>query len=83
MLAQLRDVLAAKDSSVVAEKNEHRRLLGPQRTQRDFRAVGIGKDKVCELGAKEFAHDSSILSTDYDAVKHCATTVRRPQFRPL
>lgn len=29
MFAQLRDVLAAKDSSVVSEKNQHRRLRVP------------------------------------------------------
>jgi hypothetical protein len=29
VFAQLRDVLAAKDSSIVPQKNEHCRLAGP------------------------------------------------------
>jgi hypothetical protein len=61
MFAQLRDVLPTKDSSIVAEKNEHRRLLGPQPAKTDFQTVGIGKDKICELAAEGAAHDFSIF----------------------
>jgi hypothetical protein len=49
VLAQLRDVLAAKNSAVVAKKNEDGRLVLPQRAQADFFAISVGKNDVCEL----------------------------------
>lgn len=39
--AQLRDVLAAENSTVVAQEHNHRRLSFPQRTQSDLAPVGI------------------------------------------
>ena len=52
MFAQLRDVLAAKDSSVVAEKNQHGRSRIPKRAERNFAAVAIGKDDLGEFAAQ-------------------------------
>lgn len=49
VFAQLRDVLAAKNSPVVPEKNEDGRPVLPQRTQPGFSAGGVGKNDVCEL----------------------------------
>ena len=56
MLAQLRDVLAAKDSAIVAEKDDHGGFFLPQRTETDFAAVGIGECDVREARAKTFGH---------------------------
>jgi hypothetical protein len=42
VFAQLRDVLAAKNSAVVAQKNDNGRLVLPQRSQADFSAIGVG-----------------------------------------
>src|SRR5271170_1971712 len=69
MFAQLRDVLAAKDSSVVSQKNEHSPLLSPQGAKTSLLAVAIGKSKFCEFAAEGIAHDSSIFSRRDEAVK--------------
>ena len=42
-IAQLRDMLAAEDSSVVAEKNDHGGTAGPQRAEPHLPAIGIRK----------------------------------------
>jgi hypothetical protein len=41
--AQLRDVLAAEDSAVVTQEDNHRWLAEPQGAQPDFPTVGIRK----------------------------------------
>jgi hypothetical protein len=41
VFAQLRDMLAAKDSSIMPQKNDHGWLAGPQRSQPRVIAVGI------------------------------------------
>jgi len=56
VFAQLRDVLAAKDSSVVAEKNDHGRLALPQRTQPDFPPIRVGEYQFRKPLAQSFAH---------------------------
>jgi hypothetical protein len=44
MGAQLRDVLAAEDSAVVAQEDDHRRLSGPQEIELHGALIGIGQD---------------------------------------
>jgi hypothetical protein len=44
VFAQLRDVLAAKDSAIVAKKHEDGGLALPQRTEANFPAVGVGEN---------------------------------------
>jgi hypothetical protein len=56
VFAQLRDVLAAKDSSVMAKKHQDGSLSLPQRSQADFPAGGVGKNNVEETLAKSFRH---------------------------
>jgi hypothetical protein len=51
VFAQLRDMLAAKNSSVVPEKNQHSGLPGPQETETRLLAITIGKDDLCEFAA--------------------------------
>ncbi|PYT70209.1 MAG: hypothetical protein DMG42_19850 [Acidobacteria bacterium] len=56
VFAQLRDVLTAKNSSIVAKKNDDRRLALPQRPQANFLAKGVWKNDVCEALAECFRH---------------------------
>lgn len=42
MLAQLRDVLTAKDSAVVAQEDQHHGMLGPQGAQTHGIGIAIG-----------------------------------------
>jgi len=42
MLAQLRNMLAAEDSTVMAQENQHHWVLGPQRAKAHRIAVAIG-----------------------------------------
>jgi hypothetical protein len=76
VFAQLRDVLAAKNSAVVPEKNEDGRLLFPQRTQTDFFAISVGKKDVCELPAEGFLHVEPSLRSRHSSVN--ALGLRRP-----
>jgi hypothetical protein len=59
VFAQLRDVLTAKNSSIVAEKNDDRRLALPQRSQANSLARSVGKNNVCEPLAESFQHHGS------------------------
>ena len=52
MTAQLRDMVAAEDSSVVTQKDQHRRSLLPQRTEAGFLAVGILESNGAERGTQ-------------------------------
>ena len=54
MLAQLRDVLAAENSAVVAQKNDDSRLRFPQRAEAHGTLVGIGKNDGGQLRAETF-----------------------------
>ncbi len=73
MFAQLRDVLAAKDSSVVPEKYQNGRLSGPQRAETNFLPIAIGKADLCEPAAEGFFHSFPVLSRAYRAVKCSAS----------
>jgi hypothetical protein len=55
--AQLRDVLAAKDSAVVPQKDHNGGTLLPKRTEPDFAAARVGQDDVRESGAESRSHD--------------------------
>ncbi len=63
VFAQLRGVLAAKNSAIVAKKNDDGRLALPQRTQTDFLAIGVRKNDICEPLAESFLHVESSLPT--------------------
>ena len=51
-LAQLRDVLAAEDSAVVPQEDDHCRLLVPKGTQPDFVPVRIRQNDAGERRAE-------------------------------
>jgi hypothetical protein len=73
VFAQLRDVLAAKDSPIVPEKNQHGRLRGPQRAKKNLLPIAIGKSDLCEPAAEGFFHAFPILGRAYRTVKRSAS----------
>ena len=56
MGAQLRDVLAAEDSTVMAEEHHHGRLVNPQRAEPDFFAVYIRQRNHGKLAVERSFH---------------------------
>jgi len=54
--AQLRDVLAAKDSTVVPKEDHHGRSGLPQGPETSRLAVDVGKGYSSQLAAERFAH---------------------------
>jgi len=54
--AQLRDVLAAKDSTVVPKEDHHGRSGLPQGPETSRLAVNVGKGYSSQLAAERFAH---------------------------
>jgi len=56
MRAQLRDVLAAEDSTVVTEENQGSRPVGPQGPETDRVAVNVGKRDAGQLAAERVGH---------------------------
>src|ERR1043165_4617446 len=56
MFTQLRDVLAAKNSTIMAKKDYRRRRVPPQRAEADFALVGIRQDDIRERFAQRWCH---------------------------
>ena len=50
--AQLRDVLAAKDSSVVPQEHDYGRRGGPQGAESNLPPIGIGEHDICQLSTE-------------------------------
>ena len=44
VLAQLRDVLAAEESTVMPKEGDHRRAIGPERAEPHLVALSVGQD---------------------------------------
>ena len=57
VFAQLRDVLAAEDSAVMAKENQDGGIVFPERAEADLLAESVGEDDGCELLAEGFGHD--------------------------
>jgi hypothetical protein len=72
VFAQLRYVLAAKNSPVVPQKNQNGRSRGPQRAKTNGSPIAIGKGDLGESAVEGIFHASSILSSGSCAVKHHA-----------
>jgi NAD(P)-dependent dehydrogenase (short-subunit alcohol dehydrogenase family) len=53
---QLRDVLSAEDSTVMAEKDQHSRRFGPERAQAHGIAFDIGQRYAGQPAAEGFSH---------------------------
>lgn len=56
MCAQLRDVLTAEDSAVMAKKDHSSRTVGPQRAEADHLAVNVRKGDAGQLAAESIGH---------------------------
>jgi hypothetical protein len=50
--AQLRDVFAAKNSSIVPQEYDYGGTAGPQRTKSNFAPVGVGEHDICQFAAE-------------------------------
>ena len=59
VLAQLRDVLATEDSTVVAKKDEDGGIVFPEGAEADLLAEGIGEGDPGELMAKSIGHEGN------------------------
>ena len=57
VFAQLRDVLAAEDSAVMAKEDEDGGIIFPERAETDSVAEGVGERDACEPLAEGFGHD--------------------------
>ncbi len=57
MFAQLRDVLAAEDSAVVAKKDENGGTVFPEGAEADLLAKGVWENDIREFLAEGFRHD--------------------------
>jgi hypothetical protein len=56
VLAQLRDVLAAEDSTVVSEEDDDRRAFAPQRPEAHLAAFAVGQDDPRKFFAERWHH---------------------------
>jgi hypothetical protein len=57
-LAQLRNVLAAEDSTIMTQEDQHHGMLGPQRAQANRMAIAIGQGNVGQPAAIGLVHGS-------------------------
>jgi hypothetical protein len=62
-------VLAAEDSSVVPEKNQHSWLPGPEGADTNLLPIAIGEDDLRESTAEGVLHALPILSSARCGVK--------------
>ncbi len=83
MFAQLRDVLAAKDSAVVTQENHDGGLLIPQGAKPRLAAVAIGKRDERELMAEGSFHATLILCSAHGTVKRSVSKLRVSAPDPL
>jgi hypothetical protein len=56
MFAQLRDVLAAEDSTVVAKKDNYCRRLSPKRAEAGGMAINVGQGDSRQFAAEGLGH---------------------------
>ncbi len=73
VLAQLRGVLAAKNSAVMTQENHDGRPLVPQGAEPRLPAVAVRKGDKGELMAEGSFHGTSILCSTYGTVKRSAS----------
>ena len=76
VFAQLRDVLPAEDSTVVAEEHDHGGMLFPQRAEAHGVAVGIGEGDARKHVAEGIGHPATRYHTAYHTCVHAPETRR-------
>ena len=75
MLAQLRDILTAEDSTVMSQEDHDSGIPLPERAETNFIAAGIGQHDICELCTDRSCH-APIISAEI------AIAARKPAFKP-
>jgi hypothetical protein len=80
MCAQLRYMLAAKDSAVVPEKDEHNRFLVPKRPEQHRSTIAIRQNDIGKRCAERMLHRLPQSSCGFAGTSH-ATSWRTPQLR--
>jgi hypothetical protein len=60
VLAQLRDVLAAENSTIVPQKDDHRRRISPQGAECYWLAVHVRQGDAGQSGAVSFSHGGTL-----------------------
>ncbi len=60
MLAQLRHMLAAEQSAIVAKESKDRRAFRPQRADSNRVAFGIGHNDIREFPTERFGHRETL-----------------------
>lgn len=92
VFAQLRDVLVAEDSAVVAKKNDDGGVAFPERAETDFLAVRIWENDIGESLAESFVHvklsSTSLRSTvkpglrlEHDGDSDASHSLTRAKYR--
>ena len=66
VLAQLRNVLTAEDSTIVAKKNHDCPMVSPQGTQLYRIAINIRQSHSCKLAAEGIVHQQTFYPTAND-----------------
>jgi len=59
VFAQLRDVLAAEDSAVVAKEDDDGGIRFPEGAEADLLAEGVGERDSCESLAESIGHEGN------------------------
>ena len=60
MVAQLRNMLAAKDSTVMAEEHDNGGTTFPQRAEPDFALVSVGQRNFSEIMTERLSHHRNL-----------------------
>ena len=81
--AQLRDVLAAEHSAVMADEDHNCGSISPQRAEPDVMAIKIGQNDARQLSAKRLLHGGSFsIAPRHDVNQSCpARTCTRGRLR--
>jgi hypothetical protein len=77
MIAQLRNMLAAEDSSVVTKENNHGGPTFPQRTKPNFAPIGVGKRDIGERIAERLSHRPDPSTIQRESTKEAPTLIFR------
>ena len=69
MVTQLRNMLAAKDSTVMAEEHDNGGTMFPQRAEPDFALVGIGQRNSSERETERLSHRRNLTRSSENRQK--------------
>lgn len=72
--AQLRDVLAAKNSPVMAPEDNHRGAFGPKGAKHHGGALRIGQGHCGEMRAKRLGHEIQLEAGGYACFQALASS---------